>query len=476
VLFHTQQYGLFLLGVFVAFWSLRKLPGLRLPLLLVASLYFYSRHGVRWLSLLLVVSTLDWAIALAIGRSSSRTARRALVALGVSANLVTLGVFKYASMVLETVHTLFPASASDPAPEPWALVLPIGVSFYTFQGIGYLVDVHRSVIRPERSLGRLALFLSFFPLVSAGPIARARDLLPQLRRLPMEQSGQGGVALALILQGLVKKLVLGDQLALQLVDRIFDLPTHFSSLEVGAACYGYAFQIYFDFSGYTDIALGSAALMGIRLPENFDQPYLARNLQDFWRRWHMSLSTWRRDYLYVPLGGSRHGTTRMIAALILTMALGGLWHGAGWTFLLWGFLHGLALAIHRLIRIVSTRVRRGRARSLAGATRVASTLLTFHVVVALWVLFRSESMDAALDVYRQIWALVPGTTNLSPHVVLLLVAATLGHFVPTHWETRLRTHFSRLPALAQALVAAGVIHGVIRWGVVDAAPFVYFQF
>jgi alginate O-acetyltransferase complex protein AlgI len=291
--------------------------------------------------------------------------------------------------------------------------------------------------------------------------------------------------------GMFKKVVMADLLAVHLVDRVFDLPARFSSLEVLAATYGYAFQIYFDFSGYTDIAIGSAMLLGFRLPANFDAPYRASSLRDFWRRWHISLSSWLRDYLYIPLGGSRRG--RVAVTLFLTMLLGGLWHGAAWTFVLWGAMHGVGLIVHRAWltwrrgRTVAPETattegapgsfQRSHTRSLAGiAWRIFATLITFHFVTAAWVLFRSETLSAAGDVFAQLLAFLPGHANLSPVILALLSGAVALHLLPRHWERGLTDLFVRLPSPLQALVMVTAAWGITQLASGTPTPFVYFQF
>ena len=348
MLFNTPAFGVFLVLVCALYWAFAQFTRVRLGLLLVASLYFYACWDARFLLLIGGVIAIDYTAALLVARIASRQARLYVVAVAVGLNLGLLGFWKYAGFFSEVLAPLL-SVVGLPRVGWLDIVLPVGISFFTFQGLSYVIDVYRREIPAERSLFRFALYIAFFPQLVAGPIVRAKDLLHQLDVRPRVDATRFGRGLWMILVGLAKKVVLADYLAANLVDRVFDLPTHFSSLEVLAAVYGYALQIYGDFSGYTDIAIGTALLLGFELPANFNFPYRADGLRDFWRRWHISLSTWLRDYLYIPLGGSRRGGLFTYRNLFITMLLGGLWHGASHNFILWGALHGAALSLERVV-------------------------------------------------------------------------------------------------------------------------------
>jgi D-alanyl-lipoteichoic acid acyltransferase DltB (MBOAT superfamily) len=360
--------------------------------------------------------------------------------------------------------------------------------------MSYVVDVYRGELKPHQSYLRYLLFVAFFPHLVAGPIVRPRDLLPQLERRPALTRAMGGEALFLVAVGLVKKLVLSDQLALNLVDRVFERPESFSALEVLAGVYGYAVQIYCDFSGYTDIAIGSALLLGVRFPRNFDAPYQARNLADFWRRWHISLSTWLRDYLYIPLGGNRGGPWLTYRNLMITMVLGGLWHGASWTFVFWGFLHGLGLGVTRAWERRKERAPSGDAaaspyrephakggrgeRSLPAsvAGRIAGTVLTFHYVCLAWIFFRAPTFKQATLILKQLATLTTFHPNLPPFVVAVLLVGLASHYTPRGAYDRVERAFAELPAPAQGALlfaVAVLLHEAASTAIV---PFVYFQF
>jgi len=315
--------------------------------------------------------------------------------------------------------------------------------------------------------------VAFFPHLVAGPIVRPRDLLPQLAAPANWDEAAASRALFLIALGLVKKVAIGDYLAVNLVDRVFDAPMQFSALECYAAVVGYAVQIYCDFSGYTDIAIGSALLLGVRFPKNFDAPYKAVNVQDFWRRWHISLSTWLRDYLYIPLGGNRHGPVRTYVNLLATMLLGGLWHGANWTFVAWGGLHGVALAATRFFE---RRRNPDRPATPGAFSSVPGVFLTFHFVCATWIFFRADTFQGATRMFSSLMTLSTFHPNLPAPVVAVLALGLGSHFVPERWYEEAGRRFSGMPALAQGAALSAIAVVLRRMESAEAVPFVYFQF
>ena len=470
MLFNSPQYVLFLVAVFFAFWALSRLHLLRTAFLLAASYYFYANWNPGYLILIFISSTVDWLVGGALPGAKGLRQRRALLGTSIGVNLGILGTFKYFNFFSESLVWLANTTLElGLEPVHLGVLLPVGISFYTFQSMSYTIDVYRGQLEPERSYLRYLLFVSLFPQLVAGPIVRAAHFLPQLRQRPRLSAVQGSQALLLILIGLVKKVAIADVLAVNIVDRVFDFPERFSSLEVLAGIYGYAIQIYCDFSGYSDVAIGSAMLLGLHIPPNFDAPYQASNLREFWRRWHISLSTWLRDYLYIPLGGSRHGPSRTYAALMATMVLGGLWHGAAWTFVLWGLLHGLALATTRAVQKTGLW-------SVGRLGRTLGVVLTFHFVCFCWVLFRSQDLEQAWAVLRQVALGGWGTANLPLPVAAVLALGFLTHWTPRDFLVRLRQTFAGLPPLVQgalATVVAALLHHVAAS---DAAPFIYFQF
>jgi D-alanyl-lipoteichoic acid acyltransferase DltB (MBOAT superfamily) len=384
MLFPTLQFGLF----FAAVLGLhRALPPRRRPdLLLAASLLFYALWIPAYLLLLLAEIAVNYALVRALAR---RTRPRLVLAATVALDLGVLAWFKYAGLFGETLNAGLGWLGRPALPVPDVL-LPLGISFFTFQILGLAVDAYRDAERAPRSLREYALFVSFFPQLVAGPILRGGELLPQIRRGGAATPGRARRGVWLLLSGLGKKVLLADFLLAPFADRVFGSPGVETAAFHLVALYSFAFQIYFDFSGYTDMARGLALLLGYELPPNFLEPYLARNPAEFWRRWHMTLSRWLRDYLYVPLGGNRRGRARTYANLLLTMLLGGLWHGASWNFLLWGGLHGLLLAGHRAL------FPRPDPEAPAGWRDAPHILLTFHAVCGLWVFFRAGSFADAL--------------------------------------------------------------------------------
>jgi D-alanyl-lipoteichoic acid acyltransferase DltB (MBOAT superfamily) len=350
-------------------------------------------------------------------------------------------------------------------------LLTLSLSFYAFQAMTYTIDIYRKDVTPSASYLDYLASVLFFPTALAGPITRVGSLLPQWKWKNAVLTGEeGGRALFLIGLGLAKKFLIADYLGNNLVNRVFDLPTLYSGGDVLVAVYAYAFQLYYDFSGYTDIAIGSALLLGIRLPANFRSPYRAANIADFWRRWHISFSNWLRDYLYFSLPGGR---TRVMpyVSLVITMVLGGLWHGASWTFLVWGLLHGIGLAAFRLWQ----SMRHGRAAPGVIA-RVAGSLLTFHFVLLGWVFFRAASVSAAMTVLSQIASGHYSFDNTTPLLLIVLGIGVAGHFLPKSWYDGSVVLFTRTPAVMQA-AALAVLTVAIRYvAATGAAPFIYTKF
>jgi alginate O-acetyltransferase complex protein AlgI len=351
----------------------------------------------------------------------------------------------------------------------------VGISFYTFMAVSYVVDVHRGRLSPAPWLD-FFLYLSFFPHLVAGPIVRGEELLPQFRRPrdPRRLDVAGGTWL--ILRGLFKKVVISSYVAAAIVDPVFADPARYGALDVLFAIYGYAIVIYADFSGYTDIAIGVVTLLGFRFPQNFDRPYIARTVQEFWRRWHMTLSRWLRDYLYIPLGGSRRGERRTYANVMLTMLLGGLWHGAAWTFVLWGGLHGAGLAVGRWRR------ERRRAAGLAPLAidplaRVRQEVATFHFVCLGWIFFRADSIGTAFAVLgRLVAGWTVGPSLVTPLLVAVLAASLAAQHLPSRPAERIQVAFSRLRPGFQGVAVATALAAITTLGPQGVAPFIYFQF
>jgi alginate O-acetyltransferase complex protein AlgI len=442
--------------------------------LLGASYYFYAQWDWHFLPLIFASSTIDYLLARTIAGTAEALKRKRWLIATLALNLGVLFLFKYLNFGIDSVRMAL--SSIGYHPPHWALevALPIGVSFFTFESMSYVIDVYRGDIEPHDSYLEYLTFVAFFPHLVAGPIVRPRDLLPQLSGALTFTSQDAGKAAYLVCWGLLKKVAIGDYLALNLVDRVFDAPNMYSSLECYVAIVAYAVQIYCDFSGYTDIAIGCALLLGIHFPRNFNAPYQALNIQDFWRRWHISLSTWLRDYLYLPLGGSRRGRARTYFNLLVVMLLGGLWHGASWTFVVWGGLHGVALAAHRAYTRTVGRTKVNTRPT--GWKRLGFTLLTFHFVCFAWVFFRADSLTRAGDLFAQMAELTTFTPNLDVKVLIALALGLGTHWLPERLFQKSVTTFAALPAPAQGL-ALCVVTLILREVMsADMVPFVYFQF
>ncbi|MBN1605225.1 MAG: MBOAT family protein [Polyangiaceae bacterium] len=446
----------------------------RLLFLLGASYVFYAHWDWRFLPLIWGSSTIDWLLGNAIGRARDRRARKLWLVGTVIVNLGILGIFKYFNFGVDSATALLRAAGIEAPTIVLRVALPVGISFFTFESMSYVIDIYRGVIQPHKSYAEYLSFVAFFPHLVAGPIIRPRDLLPQLANAARFSAEEGSEALFLITTGLLKKVAIGDYLALNLVDRVFDAPAQYSALECYAGVAGYAVQIYTDFSGYTDIAIGSALLLGVRFPLNFNAPYKATNISDFWHRWHISLSSWLRDYLYVSLGGNRRGPVRTYVNLMLTMLLGGLWHGASWTFVVWGGLHGGALGATRWYERLRKRL--GRAPSTSRLVHVLCVAATFHFVLVTWVFFRSETFGQAWLMFAQLGTLTTYHPNLHPMVLAVLGVGLCSHFVPERWYLASQRTFARLPALVQGVALFCAALTLRQMTSAETVPFVYFQF
>ena len=489
MLFPTVEYAAFFLLSLLLGWGALALTAsgsgdtgppyghlLHKSILLLLSYVFYGCWDWRFLPLLFGISFVAWTATRLLQHGSASGAaglRRWSLTLGISACLALLGYYKYSAFVLQNISLLAARLGLGLDLRVTSPLLPLGISFMTFHAISMMMDAWRGKLdRPVPLLDAL-LYVSFFPQLIAGPILRASSFLPQLRVPPDPARIDTARALMLIAGGLFKKVVIANTLSTLLVDDVFSTPAAMSASQVLLGIYGYAVQIYCDFSGYTDIAIGCALLLGYRFPDNFNAPYTATSPQDFWRRWHISLSTWLRDYLYIPLGGSRRGRWPTQMNLMITMLLGGLWHGAAWNFVLWGGWHGLLLVLHREWE----RYWGGRAAPWRNGAvwRWSARLLLFHAVCLGWIFFRTPDMAAARDVLAR---LVDGAWHwdLPPGALLCVVAGITLQYVPARWLLALRLAGARWqPALRGALFASTLM--LIEVLAPSApAPFIYFQF
>jgi alginate O-acetyltransferase complex protein AlgI len=471
MVFNTLEFAIFLPVVFAVHWLLPYRG--RLVFLLAASYLFYGWWDPRFLSLLAFSTLIDYFVARAMDTTPIERRRKQFLLVSIVVQLGILGFFKYSGFFVESAAALLNSIGLEANLPLLNIILPVGISFYTFQTMSYTIDVYRRRIPACRSLLTFALFVAYFPQLVAGPIERAGRLLPQMeahREFPSGERIASG--LVLIGLGLFKKVAIADVMA-PIVDASFADPSSQSSLALMVGVYAFALQIYGDFSGYTDIGRGASRLLNIELMRNFEQPYLSRNITEFWRTWHVSLSSWLHDYLYVPLGGNRKGPRRTYLNLMIVMVLGGLWHGAAWTFVIWGALHGLFLIVHRLTGHYSPRGYQGRFSLRHDGLRA---LITFNLVCLAWVFFRAPSVASAWDYLTGILALRPGVPPVS--WVLLLVPAAVLVFLIDLAQRNSDEHDVILtwkPAY-QGLVYATFFLGILIFSGGPMIPFIYFQF
>lgn len=468
LLFNSSFFLFFFILILLFYPLIANRSNTRTWYLLLASLYFYFKTSGIFVILLILTAGINYLLGRAIFHSQNRNHRRGLLILSLFWNLGTLGYFKYTNFIFETINQLF--GGSLPAMD---IILPVGISFFTFQTWSYTLDIYYRKLEPIHSFKDFVFFVSFFPQLVAGPIVRASYFIPQIhKKVSLDQETISG-AMVLIFAGLLKKGVIADYLSINFVERIFDNPSLFSGMENLLGVYAYSLQIYCDFSGYSDIAIGLAALLGFDLPINFNSPYKAYSITDFWRRWHISLSTWLRDYLYIPLGGNRLGKARQQLNLMTTMLLGGLWHGASWNFVFWGGLHGFALVLDKLW--INTSLAKSR------LVRFFSTIITFHFVAFCWIFFRSRSFATSWEIIGRITGSFNGELFLSwiseyQVVALLILIGFLAHWQPDSWENAFKRLLSKAPLPLQSLALALVIWILYQARSADIQPFIYFQF
>ena len=464
--------GLFwvLFLIFLPVYALLRSRRQQMVVYVVAfSLYFYYKSSAWFFMLLIITSVLDWCLSRIMSDTRKLWKRRLCLWLSIGMSLSILGFFKYANFFLWNWNQMVEGNF-----QPLDIILPVGISFYTFQSISYIVDVYKGRVSPTETWIEYLFFLSYFPALVAGPIVRADYFLPQIRNRDHASCQEMAAGLWLIILGLVKKAVVADYIA-QYNDLIFASPTGYSGLESLMGVVGYVVQIYCDFSGYSDMAIGISAIMGFRLTRNFNFPYKSRNLTDFWRRWHISLSTWLRDYVYIPLGGNRRGTLRTYVNNFLTMLVGGLWHGAAWKFVIWGGMHGVGLIVHKALRPWLVKI------PDTWPVKAASWTLTMAYVSFLFIFFRAASFEDAWLIIRNIFGNFD-IAYLAPfvrvrYVWLIFVAMIIAvHSLPTRWINAAGDWFVRAPFGAKLAVFIVAVQLVVQFMSEDVMPFIYFQF
>ena len=473
MLFNT---GLFLV-LFVIFMFLYLVVKghrlLKMLLVIAFSLYFYYKSGSWCVYILCGVCVSDYALGRLLGVTRRDIWRRAIVLLNVGVNVGMLVYFKYFNLLYEAFCSIVSTSF-----EPLDVILPAGISFFTFRSISYMVDVYRGDLEPCRNFLDYFFFLTFFPPLLAGPVVRARDMLGQIRENPSATREMISEGLFLIMTGLVKKVMIADYISANFVDRIVDNPALYSGFENLMGAIGFTVQLYCDFSGYSDMAIGLALLMGYRFKINFDAPFKSQSPTEFWRRWHISLSTWLRDYVYIPLGGNRHGRARAYLNQFLTMVIGGFWHGASWMYVIWGAYHGLLLVAHKVISKV-WKLPEG----LAGRpeVKVLNIAITFMLVVAGFTLFRAPDLETVAVMGQQIFgdfhlSVLPQFVEGYILIVGALVASMAAHFTPRSWTTGTARVYEVMPVAFQAAILALVIFLVIQTRQSEIVPFIYLQY
>lgn len=459
---------------------------------LLFSLFFYYKSSGFYFLILIFSTLVDYFIGNQIFKSQLKSKKKLWVGVSVAINLLILGFFKYSEFLVGLINDVagtnlkvinfFTLTANKVFSSNYDIhevFLPVGISFFTFQTISYSIDIYRERITPTKNLIDFGFFVSFFPQLVAGPIVRANEFIPQIHQKYFINKKIMSRAIFLILGGLIKKIVISDYLSVQFVDRVFNNPIKYSGLENLVGIYGYALQIYCDFSAYSDIAIGLALLMGFGLPSNFDSPYKAINITDFWRRWHQSLSRWLKDYLYISLGGNRKGKVRTYINLMITMLLGGLWHGAAIRFIIWGGLHGLALAIHKMFMELFPNL----SKKKSWLINIVAGLITFHFVCFCWILFRVSSMDTFKVMMNQIgnhfilnYQFLSDFVIGYKNVLLLMLVGYLVHLLPNKWIRFIRDLFYKTGYFGYVITTVIVVFLVYQFKTSETLPFIYFYF
>ncbi|MDH5680723.1 MAG: MBOAT family protein [Spirochaetota bacterium] len=497
MLFPTLDFAVFFIILVLAIsWLLRPHEIPWKLFLLASSYFFYGSWDARFLILIIFVTLINYVMAIQISRSDKQSHRNLFLFLALAASLGVLGFFKYYNFFREPLNFLASKVSTGFEIPIIEIILPVGISFFTFQAMSYTIDVFRKQIEVDMSpVGMLDFFvyIAFFPQLVAGPIVRARTFIPQLRDRLVKTVGDNHLALSLILGGLFKKVVLSSYLQNHIVDKVLQTPLNYSPLEILLAIYAFSVQIYCDFSGYSDIAIGVALLMGFRFPDNFNSPYRAVSITDFWRRWHITLSTWLRDYLYIPLGGNRRGRARTYINLMLTMLLGGLWHGASLSFVVWGGLHGLALAVHKFWTDFKEKRNINFSDSwfYSGISRFISIIITFHFVSFLWVFFYHKDFSNAIAVFEGLVSFEKVTPAIELYIVIAIAFGLSLHFIgdaisrlymkiqqffTTGFPFSLHSLTRYLGGSFQVLHNTIIMIVIIKMSPDIVPPFIYFQF
>lgn len=473
LLFNT---GLFLVlfAVFIlVYYLMRRHRTLKFLFVIAFSLYFYYKSSAEYCFILLGVCLSDYFLGRIMGRTKTNWKRRLIVWVNVLINIGMLSYFKYFNLLYKTFADFTGADF-----DPLQIILPAGISFFTFRSISYIVDLYRRQMEPCTDFLAYTFYLTFFPPLLAGPVVRAKDMLPQIAADPVASRAMTSEGLFLIMCGLIKKVVVADFISANFVDRIFENPSLYSGFEVMMGVYGFMIQIYCDFSGYTDMAIGIALLLGYQFADNFRSPFKSQSPTEFWRRWHISLSTWLRDYVYIPMGGNRCGKVRRNVNLASTMVIGGLWHGASWMYLIWGALHGALLIGHKTIKsLLPSR----STSSNSWWRRGFNIFITFNIITLTFVFFRADSLSVVRDMWTQVAhnfhiSVAPQFIEGYLAIVIVMIGAYAMHFTPERFTRRLKDIYHATPLLLQAIVLLIVIFIVIQMRQSEIMPFLYLKY
>jgi D-alanyl-lipoteichoic acid acyltransferase DltB (MBOAT superfamily) len=466
---------LFLFLAFMLFYGLLQQHVVaRITYITVFSIYFYYKSSGWYFLLMMAAAVVAHFIAIKIYKTRQLQNRKFLLVSSLVLFLGLLAYFKYTNFIIDIINNF----SSKKIPFQ-TIFLPLGISFYTFELISYTVDVYKRKFKPVKHLLDFSFYISFFPHLVAGPIVRPNELVPQIRSKILIDKEHIGKGIFFILSGLIKKAIISDYIGINFVDRIFDNPALYAGVENLIGVYGYTLQIYCDFSGYSDMAVGIALLMGFHLPLNFDAPYQSTSITEFWRRWHISLSSWLRDYLYIPLGGNKSGKFRQYINLMITMLLGGLWHGASFKFIVWGGMHGLALALDKAKMELLKKMKLNFSNNLL--FKIGGWIFTFHLVAFCWIFFRASSFESALAILHQIGFNFKGELFLQlingyQAVFLLMAFGFAIHFIPSKVELKIKKVITISPSFVQAFLLAVMIYLVYQTRSAEVQPFIYFQF
>ena len=476
LLFNTGLFLFLFLGFLLIYQLTKEKFRLNSILVILFSLYFYYKSSEYYCFIMLAICASDYIIGRLLGKARSSKLRKFYVALNVISNISILLYFKYFNLLLETF-----ASIRNVNFDALDIVLPAGISFITFRSMSYIIDIYRNEIQPEKSILNYTFFLSFFPPLLAGPVVRAKDLLPQIRLNKPATKAMIGEGFFMVMCGLIKKVVIADYIGINFVDRIFDNPALYTGFENIMGILGYTIQIYCDFSGYSDMAIGIALILGYRFKENFNAPYKSQSPSEFWHRWHISLSTWLKDYLYIPMGGSRCGEFRHYLNLVITMVVGGLWHGPSWMFAIWGIWTSSLMIIHKKLKKIFKLT---EAQKRQKWRMVSNIFFTFIVMSFSMVIFRAPSVGHMADMFTQM------TSNFSagssafflifidsyPFVAICIFSGYIMHFCPKNWTTILTNRFINTPIIGKAIIFALLLFLVIQTRQSELIPFIYQQY